>query len=1178
MTLTIKSMNTFIKSLTARFGVISMMLLMMAFWPTSDVNATHVVGGEISYRVVGLERVEISLRVRRDCSLGTEEAFDVAAAFSVFDENDELVTSAFSGGNFFISIGSNGTLSEPFMTPCPISGDSVCVQEAFYRDTINLPHSPLGNTIDFYRIVYQRCCRNASLTNIVDPLNSGMTLEMIIPVEQLIRRNSSPQFPADFPPIYACIGDQVALSQQAVDADGDSLTYRLYLPNLGATIDVPQPPVASEPPYNSVVLAPNHTLADLMNSPTDPVRIDPNTGWFSFTAENVGQYLVGICVDEIDRADGRVFNSICREFEVNTRACGEQAKAVIDNDIDIQCDDLTIDWSSNGSEGTEYTWIFKDGTTNDTVKMENVSYVFPDTGCYTVCLIVDNDAGCYDIDSTQVCLYESGVDSVDFSVEMLECVDSVLVKATDISLYSAGNPPIEITWTATEGGNEIAADSGSMFTFSLDQNATVTICMDVELANGCPIQHCETHDLNIFTVDFERDQVLCLDEETVISVTHSVGDDITVTWQDNDIIVGASDDGTELTVVTADSINTTLYFTATNEYGCSIMDSINVTTAGERPDGFSWYVTQECGSLEIQIVNESTDTFDVIWDFGDGVGMSDQWAPSYEYGAAGEYTIVGTAGESPCDTVVSMTVMIPIQDDIDFPDTVYQCFGDSLTLNPGGNTDWEYQWAPTELFDDANATSPKILVDGPTEIYVTVTVNSGDNFCTYSDTMLVFPVPDFQFDVTPSDDEITVCGDSDSITLSVATMEGVEVIWKDANGMEIGTGDSITVTLQNGLNEFSVMGIYMGIEDCMKTHNFNITLNQIDLDFMIMNIDDGTELFCEPAEGKLIVKVDGPPGNYEYEWAPDENVISGINDDSLCINVVEDITYCVTVTNTDLNCSVSDCYTIDFGAEVTAVVIDPQDVICAGEKVTVVASIDPPGSDCNYDWIVPGNVIGDANKDTICFTATSSGDVIVQVGCVGGCTSADTVAITVIDLSPLITISVEPDPVEYDTQTVFLDVIGGDPNWIYLWDGPGIDDPNSQSTTAMPGRGQHTFTVMVTDPETGCTGTASYTTAAPPDNPCEHPYVYVPSAFSPNGDGRNEVLHVYGAQITDILDFIIYNRWGQEMYRVANVPSASWDGKFKGVQLETDVYGYYLRVLCETGEESVQQGNINLLR
>ena len=508
---------------------------------------------------------------------------------------------------------------------------------------------------------------------------------------------------------------------------------------------------------------------------------------------------------------------------------------------------------------------------------------------------------------------------------------------------------------------------------------------------------------------------------------------------------------------------------------------------------------------------------------------------------------------------------------------MYQCFGDSLTLNPGGNPDWEYVWSPTELFSNPNAASPKILVDEVTTVYVMITVYDGDNFCVHKDSIVVFPVPDFQFDLDPEAGDITICGDDSDIQLTVQTMDGVEVTWKDAAGMILHTGDTFNTTLVDGLNQFTVMGVYMGIEECMKTESFNITLNKLELSFDIINISGGGgDMFCEPDTGKLIAVVDGPDGNYTYQWAPLDGVISGADDDSLCIFVDDNITYCVTVTNTDLDCSIEGCYTIDFGAEVTLNLLN-EGVICVGDTVKVTADIAPPGLDCTIGWDVPGTIVGPTDALTVCYIASGTGDVTASVGCVGGCTDMASITVEVRDLSALISVSIDPDQVNNADQVVQLDAVGGEIDWTYDWDGPAISDETIKNPTSMPGRGVHTYTVMVVD-EFGCEGEASATTRTPEENPCEHPFVFVPNAFSPNNDGNNETLKVHGDEITEIVTFIIYNRWGQEVYRRDMVTSVEWDGKYQGDDLEADVYGYYLRALCINGEESVQQGNISLLR
>jgi gliding motility-associated-like protein len=96
---------------------------------------------------------------------------------------------------------------------------------------------------------------------------------------------------------------------------------------------------------------------------------------------------------------------------------------------------------------------------------------------------------------------------------------------------------------------------------------------------------------------------------------------------------------------------------------------------------------------------------------------------------------------------------------------------------------------------------------------------------------------------------------------------------------------------------------------------------------------------------------------------------------------------------------------------------------------------------------------------------------------------------------------------------------------------------------------------------------------------CDTERIYIPNAFTPNGDNRNDVLRVRSKFAEEISEFtlIIYNRWGQEVYK-SNDIFESWDGTAEGDPLEPDVYGYWLRVRCPFGEELIQQGNITLMR
>ncbi len=95
--------------------------------------------------------------------------------------------------------------------------------------------------------------------------------------------------------------------------------------------------------------------------------------------------------------------------------------------------------------------------------------------------------------------------------------------------------------------------------------------------------------------------------------------------------------------------------------------------------------------------------------------------------------------------------------------------------------------------------------------------------------------------------------------------------------------------------------------------------------------------------------------------------------------------------------------------------------------------------------------------------------------------------------------------------------------------------------------------------------------------------VFVPNAFSPDEDGNNDVLTVFtGNGVKKIIDFQIFNRWGQLMFTQQNVTpdlqSTGWDGNINGVKSPPDTYTWYARILFDDGETEVASGTVNLVR
>ncbi|MBR4689563.1 MAG: gliding motility-associated C-terminal domain-containing protein [Bacteroidales bacterium] len=93
---------------------------------------------------------------------------------------------------------------------------------------------------------------------------------------------------------------------------------------------------------------------------------------------------------------------------------------------------------------------------------------------------------------------------------------------------------------------------------------------------------------------------------------------------------------------------------------------------------------------------------------------------------------------------------------------------------------------------------------------------------------------------------------------------------------------------------------------------------------------------------------------------------------------------------------------------------------------------------------------------------------------------------------------------------------------------------------------------------------------------CDIPFIFVPTAFTPNNDGKNDVIQVQSGVISD-LEFAIFDRWGEKIFETNNT-NDFWDGTYHGKPLAPQVFVYYLKATCFNGEEFEAKGNITLIR
>jgi gliding motility-associated-like protein len=133
-----------------------------------------------------------------------------------------------------------------------------------------------------------------------------------------------------------------------------------------------------------------------------------------------------------------------------------------------------------------------------------------------------------------------------------------------------------------------------------------------------------------------------------------------------------------------------------------------------------------------------------------------------------------------------------------------------------------------------------------------------------------------------------------------------------------------------------------------------------------------------------------------------------------------------------------------------------------------------------------------------------------------------------------------------------------------------LDDPAStQPIATLP----HDFNYIVTGTTAeGCEGVDEIRIKV-----YKGPDIYVPTAFTPNSDGLNDVLIPVPVGIKELKHFRIFNRWGQIVF-ATNVPSQGWDGKIKGQEQPSGTFIWTAEAVDYLGNNIRKQGIVTILK
>ncbi|MCS6991607.1 MAG: PKD domain-containing protein [Chitinophagales bacterium] len=618
-----------------------------------DGSATHIVGGEMSYTCLGNNNYLITLKVYRDCYLG-QAPFDNPTYVFIYDGNGAQYT------HLSIPFPGSDTLPNNANNPCIIVPPNICVEEAVFQWQVYLPPNTSG-----YKMIYQRCCRNNTIVNIVNPGGTGATYEATMPGSGLATCNSSPYF-NNFPPTVICANYPFVFDHSATDPDGDSLVYELCEPYNGATSlnPYPFPPMA----YSYVnFLAPYSATNPMGGLP--PMSIDPVTGVLTVTPTTLGQFVVGVCVSEY--RNGVLLSKKRRDFQFNVAACTLPAVASIPSVVST-CDDFTFNFPNFSTGASSYLWDFGVPNTNsDTSTQFSPTFTFPDTGLYFVTLIANPGSPCGDTATMKVLVYPTFEGNIVFDDG---CVNQP-VQFYDSSTTTFGNV---ISWYWTFGNLGSSFQQHPSFTFPSTGSYQVTL--QVQNSLGCV-------DTVTAVVHIHPLPGAWANPDTLICYL----DTIQLSGSGNGSYQWSPTNGLSSSTVAqplaSPDVTTTYTLTVTNQWGCSSTDSVTVQVLGPF-DLVTSADTVICpgGTAQLSVSGGYT-----YW-WVPAVGLSDPQSaqPTASPAQSTVYTVTTALG-SCTDTAYVAVIIKPFPNISAGPD-VQICYGDSTQLHACCAT--SYSWSP----------------------------------------------------------------------------------------------------------------------------------------------------------------------------------------------------------------------------------------------------------------------------------------------------------------------------------------------------------------------------------------------------------------------------------------------------------------------------------------------------
>ncbi|MCB0380216.1 MAG: PKD domain-containing protein, partial [Flavobacteriales bacterium] len=817
--------------------------------------------------------------------------------------------------------------------------------------------------------------------------------------------------------------------------------------------------------------------------------------------------------------------------------------------------------SSNVSTGSIASWAWNFGDGIGTSVAPSPTYTYASAGTYNVTLTVTSDSGCISNYNRNIQVYANPV--ANFSTDT--ACNTSATSFTDLT--AIGSTAIQ-TWGWDFDNNGSADDNEQNPSFVFSGAGTYPVNLAVVDTFGC------VHDTTI-NVTVSENPIAnytysneCYGAGTVFTdLSNNNGGTTPIdTWEWDYDGNGTIDNTTQSPTYTfpaAGTYQTELF--VTSALGCK--DSVTIAVVVNPIPVANFSAANACLNFVTTFIDSSTISTGAIsswaWDFGNGVGTSVIQNPTYIYPASGTFNVSLTVtSDSGCTHNVVIPVTVNPKPTADFNvNNVCLNLAAPFTDASLGNGGTINQWA----WDFTNNGSVDNTTQNPTNFYATAgtfnvqLVATTTNGCkdTIVKPVTIHPMPDADFTFVNQCVSANVPFTDNSV---VST--GTITVW------DWKFGDGQSSMIQSPTHLYASQGIY-NVQLIVTTNNNcsdTIAKNNIEV-WPLPNVNFGPTSVClnnltQFVDSSTVSNSFTTNTNTQWSWNFGDGIGVSALQNPMYMYGSDGVFNATLIVTTNHNCvdsitkpvTVHPLPVVDFtpnivsGCTPVCVTFTDNTVIGAGSTIT------------QWNWDFTSDGIKDASSQNpmYCFTNPSHSSVrdysirliaTSNFGCKDTLTKVNYIHSNPI---PLASFSYWPNDEAsiVDNDITFTDqsIIASTWDW-ELGDGAtsNVQHPVHEYTDTG-----FYLVVLRIENEYGCRDTTQKIVNIKPIYA-----IWIPNAFTPNGDFSNDFFYVDGYGIKE-LQVKIFDRWGLKIYDEIGVDQ-SWDGTYNGNIVQTDVYVYKVR-------------------